>query len=173
MSEFTVNTHRLDPYKNFKFRIQWDGRTIAGVHRVSGLRRRTDVVIHRAGNDPSTQRKSPGLTDFEPIVLERGLTHDPEFERWANKVWAFGASPESSLRDFRKDVIIDIFNEAGQRILSYHVFRCWPSEFQAVPELDANGNAVAIESLKLENEGWERDLSVTEPEEPSFDRPSS
>ncbi|MEZ4450418.1 MAG: phage tail protein [Nannocystaceae bacterium] len=170
MATFTVNTHRLDPYKNFKFRVKMDGRYVAGVCKVSGLKRTTEVVKHREGGDPSTSRKSPGRTEFEAITLERGVTHDPDFERWANKVWRFGAGlgGESSLRDFRKDITVEVYNEAGQLALAYHLFRCWVSEYQALPDLDANGNAIALEHIKLEHEGWERDEGVSEPTEPSF-----
>jgi phage tail-like protein len=168
MAEFTVNPSRHDPYKNFKFRVKWDGQYVAGVSKISALRRTTEVVEHREGGDPSMWRKSPGRTQFDPITLERGVTHDLAFEQWANKVWMFGAAPggEVALKDFRKDIIIDMFNEAGQLVLSYKVFRCWVSEYQALPELDANANAVAIQHIKLENEGWERDTAVVEPLEP-------
>ena len=170
MAEFVVNTNRFDPYKNFKFRVKWDGRYVAGISKVSSLKRTTEVVKHRDGADPSTSRKSPGRTEFEAITLERGVTHDPDFEAWASKVWRVGAGlgAEVSLKDFRKDIIIDFYNEAGQRAISYRVFRCWVSEYQALPDLDANANAVAIQHIKLENEGWERDTSVTEPTEQSL-----
>ena len=174
MAEFTVNASRHDPYKNFKFKIKVDGAYVAGVSKVSALKRTTEVVKHREGGDPSTSRKSPGRTEYEAITLERGVTHDPVFEQWANKVWDYqnaqaqNADQEVSLKDFRKDVIIDFFNEAGQKAISYHVYRCWVSEYQALPDLDANANAVAIQHIKLENEGWDRDPAVTEPTEPSF-----
>jgi phage tail-like protein len=173
MAQFSVNAARFDPYKNFKFRIKWDGRYVAGVSKVSALKRTTEVVKHREGGDPSTSRKSPGRTEYEAITLERGVTHDPEFEIWANKVWNYGAvGEEVSLADFRKPVILEVYNEAGQKAIAYKIFRCWVSEFQALPDLDANANAVAIQMLKLENEGWERDYDVTEPEEPSFVEPT-
>jgi phage tail-like protein len=174
MPQFSVNARRFDPYKNFKFRVKWNGRYVAGVSKVGALRRSTEVVEHREGGDPSTSRKSPGRTRFEPITLERGVTHDIDFEQWANKVWNFGSGlgAESSLSDFRKDIIIEMYNEAGQLVISYRVFRCWVSEFQALPELDANANAVAIQTLKLENEGWERDYEVAEPREPAFTEPA-
>lgn len=170
MAEFAVNAHRFDPYKNFKFKVKWDGRYVAGVSRISSLKRTTEVVLHREGSDPSVWRKSPGLTRFEPIILERGITHDTEFERWANMVWNIGAGAgsEVSLRDFRKDIVLELYNEAGQLVIAYNLFRCWVSEYQALPELDADANAVAIETIKLENEGWQRDLAVVEPSEPSF-----
>ncbi len=173
MAEFTVNAQRFDPYKNFKFRLKWDGTYVAGVSKVSPLKRTTEVVTHRAGGDPSSSRKSPGRSEFEAITLERGVTHDPAFEQWANKVWNFGAGAgvEVSLQDFRKDLILEVFNEAGQVVLGYRVYRCWVSEFQALPELDANANAVAIQTLKLENEGWERDTAIPEPSEPTFTEP--
>lgn len=167
MAEFAVNTHRFDPYKNFKFRVRWDGRFVAGVSKVGALKRSTEVVEHRVGGDPSTSRKSPGRSKFEAITLERGVTHDTEFETWANLVWNVeaGLGAEVALKDFRKDIIIEMYNEAGQLALAYKVYRCWVSEFQALPELDANANAVAIQSIKLENEGWIRDLEVVEPQE--------
>ena len=168
MSEFTVNPDRFDPYKNFKFRVKWDGKYIAGISKVSPLVRRTEVIRHREGGDPSTERKSPGRTEYEAITLERGITHDSAFEDWANKVWRLGAAAgtEVGLADFRKDIVLDMFNEAGQLVLSYKVYRCWVSEYQATPDFDANANAVAIEHIKLENEGWERDPAVKEPAEP-------
>lgn len=174
MAQFSVNPTRFDPYKNFKFRVKWDGRYTAGVSKVSALRRTTEVVEHREGGDPSTSRKSPGRTKYEAITLERGVTHDPEFERWANKVWHFGAGlgAEASLKDFRRDLIIEVYNEAGQLALAYKVYRCWVSEYQALPDLDANANAIAIQHLKLENEGWERDEAVAEPSEPTFTDPA-
>lgn len=174
MAKFTVNAQRFDPYKNFKFRVKWDGRYVAGVSKVGALKRSTEMVEHREGGDPSSSRKSPGRTKFEAITLERGVTHDAEFEKWANKVWNFGSGlgAEVSLKDFRKDLIIEVYNEAGQLALAYKVFRCWVAEFQALADLDANANAVAIQSIKLENEGWERDYEVAEPTEPTFDEPA-
>ena len=170
MAQFSVNAQRFDPYKNFKFRIKWDGRFVAGVSKIGALKRSTELVEHREGGDPSTSRKSPGRTKFEAITLERGVTHDTEFEKWANKVWDFGSGlgAEVSLKDFRKDIIIELYNEAGQLAIAYKVFRCWVSEFQALPDLDANANAVAIQHIKLENEGWERDIEVAEPTEPQL-----
>jgi phage tail-like protein len=170
MAQFTVNATRFDPYKNFKFRVKWDGRYVAGISKVSALKRSTEVVEHREGGDPSLSRKSPGRTKYEPITLERGVTHDLEFEQWANKVWNFGSGlgTEVSLLDFRKDIILEFYNEAGQLAIAYKIHRCWVSEFQALPDLDANANAVAIQTLKLENEGWERDIAVQEPAEESL-----
>jgi phage tail-like protein len=173
MASFSVNAQRFDPYKNFKFRVKWDGRYVAGVSKVGALKRTTEVVKHREGGDPSSSRKSPGRSEYDAISLERGVTHDKEFEQWANKVWNFGSGlgREVSLKDFRKDIILEIYNEAGQLVIGYKVYRCWVSEFQAEADLDANANAVLIQSIKLENEGWERDTSVTEPTEPSFVEP--
>jgi phage tail-like protein len=173
MAPFTVNPTRFDPYKNFKFRVKWDGRYVAGVCKVSALSRTTEVVEHREGGDPSTSRKSPGRTKFAAITLERGVTHDVEFEQWANKVWNFGSGlgAEVSLKDLRKNIIIEVYNEAGQLALAYKLYRCWVSEFQPLPELDANANAIAIQHIKLENEGFERDYEVGEPTEPSFVEP--
>jgi phage tail-like protein len=173
MAEFTVNATRFDPYKNFKFRVKWEGRYVAGVSKVGALKRTTEVVKHRHGGDPSSSRKSPGRSEYDAITLERGVTHDPEFEAWSNKVWNWGSGlgSETSLADFRKDIIIEVYNEAGQVVLAYTVFRCWVSEWQALPDLDANANAIAIQTIKLENEGWERDYAVVEPSEPSFTEP--
>lgn len=174
MAQFSVNPQRFDPYKNFKFRIKWDGKYVAGVSKVGALKRSNEPIEHREGGDPSAVRKSPGPTKFEAIMIERGVTHDQEFEKWANKIWNFGSGlgAEVSLKDFRKDLIIEMYNEAGQLAIAYKVYRCWVSEFQALPELDASGNAVAIQSLKLENEGWERDYEVSEPAEPEITEPA-
>ncbi len=173
MAQFSVNATRFDPYKNFKFRVKWDGKYVAGVSKVSALKRTTEVVEHREGGDPSSTRKSPGQSKYEAITLERGVTHDTEFEKWANKVWNYGSGlgSEVSLKDFRKDLIIEVYNEAGQLAIAYNVYRCWVSEYQAIPDLDAKANDVAIQTLKLENEGWERDYEVSEPDEPTFTEP--
>jgi phage tail-like protein len=174
VAQFTVNAQRFDPYKNFKFRVKWDNRYVAGVSKITALKRTTELVEHREGGDPSSSRKSPGRTKYDPITLERGVTHDTEFEKWANKIWNFdsGLGSEVSLEDFRKNIILEVYNEAGQLAISYKVYRCWVSEYQAMPELNANANAVAIQSIKLENEGWERDYEVTEPDEPTFTEPA-
>src|SRR4026207_929192 len=173
MPQFNVNSQRYDPYKNFKFRVKWDEKFVAGVSKVSTLKRTTEVVKHRDGGDFSSSRKSPGRNEYDAITLERGVTHDPEFEKWANKVWNYGAGlgAEVSLKDFRKDIIIEVYNEAGQLAIAYKVYRAWVSEFQAGPEREANANAIAIQSIKRENEGGERDYEVAEPAEPSFNEP--
>lgn len=165
MAQFSVNTHRFDPYKNFKFRIRWDGKLVAGVSKISALKRSTEPVTHREGGNPSTSRVSPSSWKFEPITLERGLTHDPEFENWANLIYHTGGDAAMSLKNFRKDVIIELLSEQGTVAKAYKVYRCWVSEYTTLPELDAGGNAVAIESMVLQNEGWERDAEVPEPQE--------
>jgi phage tail-like protein len=174
MAQFTVNAQRFDPYKSFKFRVRWDGKYVAGVSKVSALKRTTELVEHREGGDPSSSRKSPGRTKYEAITLERGVTHDKEFEQWANKVWDYGSGlgSEVSLKDFRKDIVIEVYNEAGQLAIAYKVYRAWVSEWQALPDLDANTNVVAIQHIKLEIEGWERDIEVPEPAEPTFTDPA-
>lgn len=175
MAQFSVNTQRFDPYKNFKFQVFFEGSTVAvaGISKVSSLKRTTEVVKHRDGGDPSSSRKSPGRTEYEAITLDRGVTHDKEFEQWANKVWNYGAGlgVEVALKDFRKNIIIKIYNEAGQVAIAYKIYRCWVSEFQALADLDANANAVAIQHIKLENEGWVRDIETVEPSEPTFTDP--
>lgn len=168
MAQFPVNPYRHDPYKSFKFRVKWDGRYVAGVSYLSSLHRTTAVVNYREGGDPSRVRKSPGQTGFDPLVLRRGVTHDAEFEDWADLVWRLGATAghEVSLKDFRRDVIVELLNEAGQVVKAYRVYRCWPSQYRALSDLDAAGDEVVYEELVLEHEGWERDPEVTEPVEP-------
>jgi len=163
MALFTVNSYRFDPYKNFKFRVKWDGKYVLGISKVSMLKRTTEVAKHRESNDPSTARHMPTTTSFEPITLERGVTHDPEFENWANLIYAPGAGGTISLKNFRKDITIELLNENGVIAKAYNVYRCWVSEYHALPDLDANANAVAIEMIKVENEGWDRDLAIVEP----------
>jgi len=183
-TEFPKATFRYDTYRNFKFRLKWDGRYVAGFSKVSGLTRTTQVITHRAGGDPTTPRRMPGQSEYGAITLGRGVTHDFIFEQWANKVWDYknfttddqqggDSNQDVSLKDFRKDIILEVYNEAGQKVIAYNIYRCWASEFTALPETDANGNAVAIQSLKLENKGWERDTSVTEPDEPPFTLPAT
>jgi phage tail-like protein len=162
---FAVNATRVDPYKNFKFQVMWDGRVVLGISKVGALKRTTEVVKHREGGENSTDHKSPGRTTYEAITLERGITHDLEFEAWANKVHPYSGDAAMDLRNFRKDVILVVHNERGQPVKKYKIFRCWVSEYNAVPDLDANANAIAIEHIKLENEGWERDEEVKEPNE--------
>ncbi len=160
--QFPVNTTRIDPYKNFKFRVSWDGQIVAGVSKVSALKRTTEVVSHREGGDVSTPRHSPASSKFEAITLERGITFAPEFEAWANLVYSTEGDGAVSLAGLRKDISIEMLNLQGTVVKRYNVFRCWVSEYTALPELDANANAIAFEMLVLQNEGFERDESVVE-----------
>ncbi len=173
MAQFTVNPQRFDPYKNFRFLVLWDGQVVAGCSKISPLKRTTEVVKHRSGGDPSSPRLTMGTSTYDAITIERGVTHDVEFDRWANKVWMVGQGngSEVSLADFRKDITIQVLNEAGQVALAFKIYRAWPSEYQILGEMDANANAVAISHLKLECEGWERDLEVAEPQEPTYQIP--
>jgi phage tail-like protein len=155
MAQSTDAVQQLDPLQNFRFRVMWDGRFVAGISRVSALRRTTEVVTHTEGGSPNQTRKSPGRTQYEAITLERGVTQDAEFEKWAGKVSGFGLEPAGAV-EFRKDIVIEVYDEAGQLARSYKVYHCWVSEYQALPELDGGGNGVAIEQIKLEHEGWER-----------------
>lgn len=170
--QFTVNANRFDPYKNFRFKVKWDGKYVAGISKVSPLKRTTELIKHRQGGDNSIQMVSPGRSAHDAVTLERGLSHDPEFEQWAFKVWNYGSGDGQhiSLKDFRKDILIEVQNEAGQTALTYRLFRCWVSEY-ALPEFDANANGIAIEHIKIEHEGWERDIYVREPAEPVLKAP--
>jgi len=173
--EFTVNTQRYDPYLNYRFKVMWDGRYVAGINKVSALKRVTAFAENRRGAEPGGGTIGPGQTAFDPITLERGVTHDREFEQWANKVWDYNhasASPSPtdivSLKDYRKNMIIELFNEAGQAVARYNIYRCWVSDYQAMAELDGSASTVLIQTIKLENEGWQRDNSLAEPSEASF-----
>jgi phage tail-like protein len=166
---FVMNAHRLDPYKNFKFRVLWpdkrDGTPVPvlGVSKVSALKRTTEVVNHRSGGENSTDHKSPGRTKYEGVTMERGITHDLEFENWANMVHPYAGDASMDLVNYKKELTLEVMNEKGHVALRYFLHDCWVSEFTAVPDLDANANAVAIESIKIELEGWERDPSTAEP----------
>lgn len=162
---FVVNAHRFDPYKNYKFVVRWDGKVVLGVSKVGALKRTTEVVKHRSGGENSFDHKSPGRTSYEGITMERGITHDPEFEAWAKKVHNYGGDALMDLAGYKKELILEVNNEKGQVAKRYILHNCWVSEYTAVPDLDANANAVAIESLKIELEGWERDVSTPEPDE--------
>lgn len=162
---FQKNAHRYDPYKNFKFRIIMDERPVLGISKVGALKRTTEVVKHRSGGENSTDHKSPGRTSYEGITMERGLTHDPEFEKWANMVHPYDGDAGMDLVNYKKDLTLEVMNEKGHVAFRYFLYDCWVSEFTAIPDLDANANAVAIESIKLELEGWKRDPDTKEPKE--------
>ena len=165
MADFPVSSERFDPYENFEFRIKWNGRYVAGFSACSMVERTTEVITYREGDDLGTGRKTPGRTEYDAITLERGVTHDTAFGNWAGRAWSWTADRESlaSPEELRDDLIIEVFNEAGQKAISYKIHHCWSSEYRAVPDFGDNANAVAIEHLKLECEGWELDLPVTEP----------
>ncbi len=162
---FIKNAKRFDPYKNFKFRLLWDDKPVMGISKVGALKRTTEVVKHRDGGDNSTDHKSPGRTSYDAISVERGLTHDPEFEAWANKVHPYSGDAAMDLAEYKKNLTLEMMNEKGHVVYRYFLFNCWVSEFTAMPELNANANAVAIESLKIELEGWDRDTDTKEPDE--------
>jgi len=165
MAKFTANPQRVDPYRNFKFRIKIDNNYVAGLNKCSALKKTTEMVEWYESGDPSTPHRLPGKTKYDALTLSGGVTHDTTFEDWANLVNNFQGDASMSLKKFRKDIAVDVFNEEGQKVISYQVYRCWVSEYQALPELDAAGNAVMISTIKLENEGWQRDISVKEPTE--------
>jgi phage tail-like protein len=166
-TDFSVNTHRFDPYKQFKFRVKWDGRYVSGIITVNGLHRDTAVITN---SDSQNEIKTPGRTVYQPIVLERGRTHDTAFENWANKVYEY-SNRLSAPHDYRKDIIIELCNEAGQLVMAFKVYNCWPSHYSPIKELNANTTDIAVETLTLQYDGWERDMEVIEPQEPSYTEP--
>ncbi len=165
MPKFTVNSTRFDPYLGFRFKLKWDGQYVAGLNKCSALKRTTEVTAWYEAGDSSGPHQIPGKTKYDPITLEAGVTYDTTFEDWANKVNNYQGPASSSLASFRKQITIEVYNTEGTKIFAYNVYNCWPSEYQALPQLDASGNAVMITTLKLENEGWQRDPSVTETKE--------
>lgn len=169
MADIVIDAKRFDPYKNFRFRLKWDGHYVAGISKVSALKRSTEVVEHRAGGDRTSMRKAPGLTKFEPITMERGVTHDTDFELWASRVWMIDnpLGRQIALAGFRKDLTLELHNEAGQVALVYKIHRAWVSEYVALPELDAKANAVAIQSIVVQHEGFQRDVDTPVPIEPA------
>ena len=170
MPSVSSTSQSPDPYLNFKFRIKWQGKYVAGLSKCSALKRSTEATPFREGGDPSTNRILPGQTKFEPITLERGMTQDLEFETWVSQVWNYraGQGMESSLANFRRNITLEFYNAAGQLVYAYNIYNCWPSEYTAMPELDSSSNAVAIQTLVLQNEGWERDAIVKVPPPPSY-----
>ncbi|RKH29877.1 phage tail protein [Corallococcus sp. CA041A] len=163
---FTVNTHRHDPYRTFKFQLLIDGRPVAGLKKMGALKKKTEAIKWRTGGDPSHERILPGGTSYDPITLEQGLTHDPVFEAWAALVNNVEGDAAMSLKNFRKDLVINVLNMQGQVAISYKILRAWVSEYQALPDLDSQAmNTVGIQTLTLQHEGWQRDTSVAEPAE--------
>jgi phage tail-like protein len=170
MARFTLNTSRIDPYKNFKFVVKFNGMDpIAGFAKCGGLKRTTEVIDWREGLNSSTVRKMPGRSSYQPVTMEAGLTHDTAFVEWADRVNKYTGVKDSpdgmSLAKYRKDIIVELLNEQGTRVLSYHLFGAWVTEYQALPDLDAGAHAVAITSLKIDHEGFDRDRAVKEPQE--------
>lgn len=164
--QFTVNTHRFDPYRTFKFQVLIDGKPVAGLRKMTALKRKTEPVKWRAAGDPSTERVMPGGTTYEPVTLEQGLTHDPVFENWATLVNNIQGDAAVSLVNYRKSIVINVLNLQGVVAISYKLYRAWVSEYQALPDFDAGTmNAVGIQSIVLQHEGWERDTVVAEPAE--------
>lgn len=163
---FSVNAHRYDPYRTFKFQILIDGQPVAGLRKMTALKKKTEEVAWRVAGDPSHERKLPGGTSYDPVTLEQGLTHDPVFEQWANLVNNIDGDSAMSLKNFRKDIVINVLNLQGQVAISYKLFRAWVSEYQALPDFDAGTkNSVGIQTIALQHEGWQRDESVAEPAE--------
>jgi len=162
---FLKNAHRVDPYKTYKFRVLWDNRAVLGVSKVGALKRTTTVVSHRSGGENSSDHKSPGRTQYEGLTMERGITHDLEFEAWANKVHPLAGDASMDLVEYKKELTLEVLNEKGQVATRYFLHGCWVSEFTAIPELDSNANAIAIETIKIELDGWERDPDSKEPSE--------
>ncbi|MGP0628526.1 phage tail protein [Nitrospina sp. 32_T5] len=163
---FPVNAHRHDPYRTFKFRVIIDGKPVAGMRKMTALKKKTEPVKWRTAGDPSHERIMPGGTSYEPVTLEQGLTHDPVFEEWANLINNIEGDSGMSLKKFRKEVIISLLNLQGQVAINYVLHRAWVSDYQAMPDLDAGSmNAVGIQSITLQHEGWERDTAVNEPTE--------
>ena len=166
MAKFTVNSTRFDPYLGFRFKVKWDGQYVAGLSKCGALKKTTEVTPWYEGGDSSGPHQIPGKTKYDPITMEAGVTYDHSFEEWANLVNNFQGDAAMSLSRFRKDITIEVYNPNGQKVLAYNVFRCWVSEYEALPQLDASGSAVMITHVKLENEGWTRDASVVEVTEP-------
>jgi phage tail-like protein len=165
--QFPINTNRFDPYKSYRFLVYFDKSTtpVAGVSKVTGMKRSTDPIEYKEGGN-ALSRKGMGRTKYDPITLERGITHDSDFEDWANAAQLLDKSvPTQSLKALRKTLQVVLLNEQGLPVHGYTVYRCWVSEYQALPDLDAGTNAIAIEHIKLEHEGWEHDPTVKEPTE--------
>ena len=162
MARMTPQTNRFDPYRTFRFKVKWDGRYVAGLSKMGGLKRTTEMVEFREAGENITSRKLPGKTSYTAVTLEAGVTYDSSFEDWANLVNDFASHSITNLGEFRKNITVDVFNEAGQKGFSYNLYRCWVSEYQALPDLDAGANAVAITTIKLEYEWFERDKAVAE-----------
>ena len=167
MARMNASTNRFDPYRTFRFRVKWDNQYVAGLTKMGALKRTTEMVEYREAGVNITSRKLPGKSSYQAVTLEAGVTYDTAFEDWANSVNDFASHSITSLGEFRKNITLDVFNEAGLKALSYNLYRCWVSEYQAFPDLDAGANAVAITTVKLEFEWFERDLAVSEPAGPA------
>ena len=164
---FTASVLKYDPYRKFKFLVKWDGAYVAGVHKVTALTKSVDAVDWRTGGDHNNTAKVPGLTKYEPITMERGLCADTRFIDWmklVNTYQAAGGTTVESVHTFRKDLIIEMYNLANEKVLSVSVFKAWPSKL-TVADFDAKANELAIEVLELQHEGWQIDERPGSPDE--------
>jgi phage tail-like protein len=162
---FQKNATRLTPYGNWKFQLKWDGHTVLGVSKAGPLKRTTNVITHRSGGANGSDNKAPGRTSYDGIMLERGITWDLDFEAWANKVHPYVGDTSMDLVNFRKELVLEVLDEKGLVARRFFLHGCWVSEYTASPQLDSSANAIAIESIKIEMEGWERDPASTEQDE--------
>jgi phage tail-like protein len=161
---FPANLSRYNPYATYRFLVYFgpSPEPVAAVSKVSAIKRMADVIEYKEGGN-AIILKGLGRMKYDPITLERGVSQNKDFITWANYAQVLDhGHPTTSLANLRQELSIVLLNEEAQPVLRYLVHRCWVSEYQALPDLDAGANAVAIEHIKLENEGWEQDLTLAE-----------
>ena len=161
----------IDPYKNFKFRVFMGTEEVAAVTKVSALKYTTEVITNRDGGMISAVVNSPGQTKSEPITLDRGLTANRTFEDWASQVFSPLGDGGTNLASMRRNLQIKLLNLQGNVVMQWNVYGCWVSEYTALPELDANANAFAFETIVLQNTGFERDTQFAG-EDPAVFQPA-
>jgi phage tail-like protein len=166
----TATALTYDPYRKFKFLVKWNNAVVMAVHKVSSITKSIDPIDWRTGGDSNFSAKVPGLTKWEPITLERGLSADTAFQEWmvlVNKYTKAGLGADEAVHAFRKNLNIEMYSLQNELVMTINVYNAWPSKL-TIADFDAKANELAIEHMELQNEGWD----LTPGGKPGEERPA-
>jgi phage tail-like protein len=138
---------RVDPYRNFNFRVEIDGITQAGFSECTGFELSTDPIEYREGGENTTVRKLPGLTKYANITLKWGLTDSKDLYNWYRDV--------VNGKIQRKNGSIIVRDLDGSDKVRWNFTDGWPTKYNPA-DMNAKGNEVALETLEIAIEGIER-----------------
>jgi phage tail-like protein len=136
---------RVDPYRNYNFKLEIDGISRAGFRECSGLDATSDPIEYREGNEKVfTPRKLPGQTKYSNISLKYGITDDHSLWDWRKKT--IDGKTE------RKNGSIVLMNEDGEEKIRWNFVNGWASKWTGI-SFNATANEVGIETLEIAHEG--------------------